>query len=115
MCLTIQGKTSGINKKTLLRFGETLGFSPEQAEQILTDVVTSIAEKAVDIANNLPEVAQKHNDCVYAAQRIATLAVKSAKTIGAPTPEWTETERIPVNNGAIGRTHKSEHVRPKFL
>lgn len=113
MCLTIQGKKSSLNKKSFIRWGEALGFTAEDAERILIETTSSIAERAVDIAQNLPDAAADHESCVYTAQRIATLAVKSAQTIGAPVPDWSPVERVPIANGAIANQAKAQTRRNK--
>lgn len=90
--LSVQGKTSGIKAKTLLGFGKTIGLSEERAQELLTEVTGRIADRAVEIARNMPQEAGQHEACRFTAARIATIAVKNAGLFGAPVPAWENVE-----------------------
>lgn len=86
--LSIQGKTTGIKTKTLLAFGQNIGLAPERAQELLTEVCTNVAARAVEIARSMPQEAAQHEACRFTADRITTIAVRNARNFGAATPEW---------------------------
>lgn len=87
--LPIGGKKSGLKACQLVAFGvKSAGLTEDRAKDILQEVATSVAARAVEIANAMPAAAARHECCVLNAQRIATIAVENARNLGAPTPEW---------------------------
>lgn len=93
MRMKIQGKRNGFKPKALIQFGKNIGLSGERAEEILKETAKNVAVRAVEIAQNLPEVAKAQDPCAYAAKRIATEAIKSAEFLGIKDlPDWEKVE-----------------------
>lgn len=90
--LSVQGKTSGIKAKTLIAFGKTIGLSEDRAHELMEDVTSRVAARAVEIARNLPQEAAKYEACRFTANRIATIAVKAAGHFGGSAPAWENVE-----------------------
>lgn len=78
-CLSIQGKTSRLNRKAFINFATKIGIDETQANDVLDDTIKTIVEEAIHMSKNFPECAQKHDVCKYTADRIATEAIKTAK------------------------------------
>jgi hypothetical protein len=94
MALRINGKPKNFKKKDFIACAARMGIEAERAEEIMESTFTKIADRAVEIANNLPENVRDNIMCNYTANRIATIAVKRAKLMGYETPEWKEVRRV---------------------
>lgn len=102
MVLPMNGKKHRLNRKTLLATAQSMGIKRERAEEIIDHTFTTVAHKAVEIAQNLPDIAKNNPMCLHTAQRIATIAVNKANAMGCDTPEWEPVERIKVKDQGVG-------------
>ena len=86
LTLSIAGKKSNINRKAMVRFGESIGLDKERAEELLDRTMTDIVERAIELSSDRSLI--PNEDCGHIARRITTLAVQTAKKMGVETPQW---------------------------
>lgn len=105
--LAMGGKRNKFSRKSLVSTAKNMGLTEERANEIIDNTFTTIAERAVEIARNMPDIAKDNYACKYTAGRIATIAVNRAQTMGCPTPEWEPVERIKLKTNVIEGTVKA--------
>jgi len=92
--LLTAGRRANFAEKHWLQLAQEFGIQPDEARNILTDTLETLAEKSVQISNNIPAIAAKHSSCVFAAQRITTLIHQNTKSLDMDisVPEWSDIE-----------------------
>lgn len=95
--LPVNGKNNKLKEADFIKFAGSMGIDEQKAKHIIEDTMTSIAAKAVEICNNLPDIVTDNNMCHYTALRVATIAVNRTKAFGFEVPDWHETDRIKIS------------------
>ena len=90
MVLPLSGKTKGLKEQSFVNLAKNYGIDEDDARGLIRETVETIAKEAVNIANNLPDIAQQSPEGLFNAGRIATFAVNMARRWGYETPEWSD-------------------------
>lgn len=101
--LPMGNKKNNIKLKTLMSCAKSMGIPEDRASEIIEDTMTKIAARAVEIANNPPELAVKTDMCKFTVHRIASIAVARTKAMGFETPEWENVDPVKVPASRQGR------------
>ena len=90
--LKIGGKYRNINAKTLMSYAQqSLGIPKEEAQQIMEEVFTNIADRAVEIGKNTPETTSGCTKCERRIKAAITETLDQIESAGISVPEWEKT------------------------
>lgn len=72
MALPINGKYNDFTEDDFIDFAATIGIDAMEAQDILLDMASTCAERAIEIAKNPPDVLKDHRDARFILWRVAS-------------------------------------------
>ncbi|MGB1076962.1 MAG: HipA domain-containing protein [Bdellovibrionales bacterium] len=94
MCIQFGGKRKNFKEDTFMKLADSLSIERPVAQTLLKETLETLAQESVNIARNLPPIAENSEAGKFNAHRIATIVCHNVKRMGFEIPDW-EPVRIP--------------------